>query len=54
MPFSRYKLQWRQCEDANAGLMLGRRRRRRPNINPALAQRLVFVQWAGLDVHVTD
>ena len=26
----------------NVGLMLGRRRRRRPNINPTLAQCLVF------------
>ena len=30
----------------NAGLILGWCRRRWPNINPALGQRLVFVEWA--------
>ena len=32
----------------NAGLMMGQRRRRWANINPALGKRLVFAGMAGL------
>ena len=36
----------------NAWLMLGRRRRRRPNINPALGQRLVFSGSLNINLHL--